>query len=183
MKTKIFSLVAATITLGFTACNSDGDNTTSTDSTTSTTTDVNTNTSTGNYAAQADSFKINSEAGNYLDAHTGKPIKIDVDVTTGERVNAETNEPVRYYVDRRTWWVYGDDSWDTIGSARMEGNELRFRDDNDKWVTYDQKWKTDDDEAKMKSDNSKSKVEKDGDSKIKGDDGKVKNDDDGTKVK
>jgi hypothetical protein len=183
MKTKIFSLVAATITLGFAACNSDGDNTTSTDSTTSTTTDVNTNTSTGNYAAQADSFKINSEAGNYLDAHTGKPIKIDVDVTTGERVNAETNEPVRYYVDRRTWWVYGDDSWDTIGSARMEGNELRFRDDNDKWVTYDQKWKTDDDEAKMKSDNSKSKVEKDGDSKIKGDDGKVKNDDDGTKVK
>jgi hypothetical protein len=183
MKTKIFSLVAATITLGFAACNSDGDNTTSTDSTTSTTTDVNTNTSTGNYAAQADSFKINSEAGNYLDAHTGKPIKIDVDVTTGERVNAETKEPVRYYLDRITWWVYGDDSWDTIGSARMEGNELRFRDDNDKWVTYDQKWKTDDDEAKMKSDNSKSKVEKDGDSKIKGDDGKVKNDDDGTKVK
>jgi hypothetical protein len=107
MKTKIFSLVAATITLGFAACNSDGDNTTSTDSTTSTTTDVNTNTSTGNYAAQADSFKINSEAGNYLDAHTGKPIKIDVDVTTGERVNAETNEPGLYYVDRRTGWVYG----------------------------------------------------------------------------
>ena len=93
MKTKIFSLVAATITLGFAACNSDGDNTTSTDSTT--TTDVSTNTSTGNYAAQADSFKINSEAGNYLDARTGKPIKINVDATTGERVNAETNEPVR----------------------------------------------------------------------------------------
>ena len=183
MKTKIFSLVAATITLGFVACNSDGDNTASTDSTTSSTTDVNTNTSTGNYAAQADSFKINSEAGNYLDARTGKPIKINVDATTGARVNAETNEPVRYYVDRRTWWVYGDDSWDTIGSARMEGNELRFSDDNDKWVTYDQKWKTDDDEAKMKSDNSKSKVEKDGDSKTKADDGKVKSDEDGTKVK
>jgi hypothetical protein len=181
MKTKIFSLVAATITLGFAACNSDGNNTTSTDSTT--TTDVSTNTSTGNYAAQADSFKINSEAGNYLDARTGKPIKINVDATTGERVNAETNEPVRYYVDRRTWWVYGDDSWDAIGSAQMEGNELRFKDDNDKWVTYDQKWKTDDGEAKMKSDDSKTKVEKDGDSKTKADDGKVKSDDDGTKVK
>jgi hypothetical protein len=37
-----------------------------------------TNTFTGNYATQADSFKINSEAGNYVDACTGKPIKINV---------------------------------------------------------------------------------------------------------
>ena len=185
MKTKIFGLVAVSISLGFAACNSDGDNTASTDSTTTTTMDVNTNMSTGNYAAQADSFKINSEAGNYLDARTGNPIKINVDATTGVRVNAETNEPVKYYVDRRTWWVYGDDSWDTIGSAHMEGNELRFRDNNDKWVTFDQKWKIDegDGEAKMKSDDSKTKVEKDGDSKTKTDDGKLKSDEDGTKVK
>ena len=96
MKAKIFSLVAAAITLGFVACNSEGDNTGYTDSTT--TTDVNANTSTGSYAAQSDSFRINSEAGNYLDARTGKPIKINVDTATGARVNAETNEPVRYYV-------------------------------------------------------------------------------------
>ena len=184
MKRKIFSLAAATITLAFVACNSDGDNTGSTDTTTTTTSDVTTNTSTGNYTAQADSFRINSEAGNYIDARTGKPIKINVDATTGARVNAETNEPVRYYVDKRTWWVYGDDSWDTIGLAQMEGDELRFK-DNDKWVTFDQKWKIDegDGEAKMKTDDSKTKVEKDGDSKTKTDDGKVKTDEEGVKVK
>jgi len=184
MKAKIFSLVAATITVVFVACNSEGDNTGYTDSTNTTTSDVTTNTSTGNYTAQADSFRINSDAGNYLDARTGNPIKINVDASTGARVNAETNEPVRYYVDKRTWWVYGDDSWDTIGSAQMEGDELRFK-DNDKWVTFDQKWKIDegDGEAKMKTDDSKTKVEKDGDSKTKTDDGKVKTDEDGAKVK
>ena len=140
MKARIFSLVAATGILGLAACNSDGHNTTSTDSVTTTTSDVSTNSSTGNYAAQADSFKLNSEAGYYLDARTGKPIKINVDANTGARVNAETNEPVRYYVDKRTWWVYGDDSWDTIGSAQMEGQELRFRGDNDNWITYEEIW-------------------------------------------
>ena len=183
MKTRIFSLVATTITLGFAACNSDGESTTSTDTTV--TTDVSTNTSTGNYAAQADSFKTNSEAGYYLDARTGKPIKINVDATTGTRVNAETNEPVRYYVDKRPWWVYGDDSWDTVGSAQMEGNELRFRGDNDKWVTYDEKWKIDegDGEAKLKTEDSKTKIEQDGDTKIKAGDTKVKADEEGVKVK
>ena len=187
MKTKIFSLVAATITLGFVACNNESESTASTDSTTnSTTTESTTSTSTGNYAAQADSFKVNSEAGYYLDARTGKPIRIKVDASTGARINEETNEPVDYYVDKRTWWVYGDDSWDTIGTARMEGSELRYQDDNDKWVTFDQKWKMkqDDDEAKAKSDDSKIKVEKDGDVKAKTDDGtKIKSDEDGTKVK
>lgn len=185
MKSKIFSLAAATIALGFIACNNDGDSTSTTD-TTSTTTDVTTtNNSTGNYAAQADSFRINSEAGNYLDARTGKPIKINVDASTGARVNAETNEPVDYYVDRRTWWVYGDNSWDTIGSAQMQGNELRYRDNNDKWVSFDEKWKVDggDGEAKMKAGDSKMKVETDGDGKVKTDNAKVKTDEDGTKAK
>ena len=183
MKTRIFSLVATTITLGFVACNSEGENTTSSDTTI--TTDVSTSTSTGNYAAQADSFKTNSEAGYYLDARTGKPIKINVDASTGARVNAETNEPVRYYVDKRTWWVYGDDSWDTIGSAQMEGTELRFRGDSDKWVTYDEKWKIDegDGEVESKTEDTKTKVEKDGDTKIKTEDGKVKADEEGVKVK
>ena len=184
MKTRIFSLVAATITLGFAACSSDGNNTSSIDSTS--TTDVSTtNNSTSNYSAQADSFKVNSDAGNYLDARTGKPIKISVDATTGARLNAETNEPVQYYVDKRTWWVYGDDSWDTFGSAQMEGSELRFKADNDKWVSYDEKWKIDegDGEAKLKTGESKTKVEQDGDTKTKTDDGKIKTDEEGIKVK
>jgi uncharacterized lipoprotein NlpE involved in copper resistance len=182
MKSKIFSLVVATITLGFIACNNDGDSTSVTDSTT---TDVTTNNSTSSYAAQSDSFRINSEAGNYLDARTGKPIKINVDASTCARVNAETNEPVDYYVDKRTWWVYGNNSWDTIGSAQMQGNELRYRDDNDKWVSFDEKWKVDegDGEAKMKAGDTKAKVESDGDGQVKTEDDKVKTDEEGIKVK
>ena len=182
MKTKIFSLVAAIFTLAFVAYNSDGDSTTSTDSTT--TTDVTTSRSSCNYAAQADSFRVNSEAGYYLDARTAKPIKINVDASSGARINAETNEPVDYYVDKRTWWVYGDDSWDSIGEAQMEGDQLRFR-DNDKWVTFDEKWKIDegDGEAKLKTEDSKTKIEKDGDTKTKTSDGTIKTDEEGTKVK
>ena len=187
-KTKFFSLLAGAVTFGLVACNNDGDSTTSTtDSATSTSTDVTTSTtSTGTYAAQADSFRINSEAGHYLDAKTGKKIRIKVDPTTGARINEETNEPVRYYVDDRNWWVYGDESWDNIGEARMEGNELRYKGDGDKWVTYDEKWKVDggDGEMKMKSGGSKTKIEKDGDTKIKTSDGtKIKTDEDGTKIK
>lgn len=178
-KTTIFSLLAATLTLAFVACNSDGTSTSSTDSTSSSTTDVTTtNTSTGNYAAQADSFKINSEKGYYLNARTGKPIKIKVDASTGARINEETGEPVGYYVDNRTWWVYSDESWDTVGEAHMQGDELHFKDDGDKWVTYDQKWKIEDN-GKMKT-----KIEKDGDVKQKTDDGvKVKSEGDETKIK
>lgn len=188
MKTRMFGLMAA-LTMGFVACNSNGDSTAAADSTT---TDGTTNetatstTSSGSYAAQADSFRINSEAGNYIDAKTGKPIRIKVDPTTGSRINEETNEPVRYYVDRRTWWVYGDDSWDTVGSAQMEGDKLRFRSDNDKWVSFEEKWKVDggDGEMKNKTEDGKTKIEKDGDLKIKTEDGtKIKADEDGVKVK
>ena len=67
----------------------------------------------------------------------------------------------------------------------MEGNELRYRDDNDKWVTFEEKWKVDegDGEVKMKTDESKAKIEKDGDSKSKTENEKVKTDEEGTKVK
>ena len=186
-KTSIFYALAATVTMGFVACNSDGsssaasENTTTEESSTATT-----NTSTGSYAAQADSYRINSEQGHYLDARTGKAIRIKVDPSTGARVNEETGEPIGYYVDKRTWWVYGDDSWDSIGEARMENDELRYRGDGDKWVTFDEKWKIDegDGEMKHKTDSTKTKIEKDGDIKMKTEDGTtIKSDEDGVKVK
>ena len=168
--------MAAALSIGFVACNNDADDTASTDSTTTENTATTTTTSTGTYAAQAETYKTNSDAGNYLDAKTGKPIRITVDPNTGARTNAETNEPVWYYVDRTNWWVYGPDSWDTIGTARMEGDNLVFRDDNDKWVGYDKKkWKVDDDgDMKMKDGDTKIKIDKDGDTKIKTGDSKTK---------
>ncbi|MCU7550947.1 hypothetical protein OCK74_17635 [Chitinophagaceae bacterium LB-8] len=186
MKQRLLGLFATAFSFGFVACNNSGDNTSA--SVDTTTDDVNTATttatSTGSYAAQADSFRINSEAGAYVDARTGKKIRIKVDPETGARTNMETGEPVDYYVDTRTWWVYGDQGFDTIGTAHMEGKNLRFRDHKNKWVPFDDRWKKDDDgDLKMKTEDVKMKVDKDGDMKIKTDDGKVKITEDGVKEK
>lgn len=187
-KVPFLSLCAAALSLGVVACNSDSDNTTAADSVTTTeNTATTTVTSTGDYAAQADSARINSEAGHYLDARTGKPIRINVDAQTGARTNAETGEPVWRYVDRRTWWVYGGDNWDKVGEARMESDQLEYKGDNDAWVTYDKRWQ--DEDAKMAEDwkkkygDTKVKVSKDGDIKVKDENGDIKYDADDNKVK
>lgn len=198
MKTvKFFSMVAVMAATGFVACNNDSDGTASadslsTDANTSTTTSTETTVSTtGNYTALADSARINSQAGNYLDARTGKPLRISVNPQTGVRTNTETGEPVYRYVDKRTWWVYGGapdaPEWSSVGQARMEGSRIEYKDDNDKWVDYDRLWKAEDtkrgEEWKMKVGDTKIKVEKDGDMKVKTPDGKYKVDEEGSKLK
>lgn len=185
---KFLSLFAAALSLGMVACNSDGDNTAEADSLTTTeSTATTTAVSTGDYAAQADSARINSEAGHYLDARTGKPIRITVDPQTGARTNAETGEPVWRYVDRRNWWVYGGDNWDKVGEARQQGEQIEYKGDNDAWVTYDKRWI--DEDAKMAEDwkkkygETKVKVDKDGDIKVKDESGDIKYDADDNKIK
>ena len=186
MKKLIFSLITF-LSLGFMACNSDSSTSTTTDSTTTTTstTDATTTTSSSDYAAMADEFQRNSDAGKYMDVKSGKPIKISVDKTTGKKINVETNEPVtRYiYVDNNDWWVY-DWEGSRLGRAKMDNNKVMFEDSvNKNWVDYDVKWKNDSDESKMKTDDIKVKTEKDGDIKIKTGDKVIKKDEDGTKVK
>jgi hypothetical protein len=180
MKKQIFSLIAV-LSLGVVACNSDSNTSTTTDSTT---TSATTSTSNGDYAAMADEFQRNSDAGKYRNIKTGEPIKISVDRTTGKKMNVETNEPVtRYvYVDDNDWWVY-DWEGNRLGRAKLENNKMMFEDSSDKWVDYDVKWKNDDDESKMKTDDIKIKTEKDGDMKIKTKDTVIKKDEDGTKGK
>src|SRR5687768_113039 len=188
-KTKFFSLFAATLAVGFVACNNEGDGTASADTALNAdtaNTATTSNTTTNNYSALADTFRTNSEAGNYLDPKTGKALRISVDPQTGVRTNAETGDPVWRYVDKRTWWVYsGDESdmeWDTVGQARMENNRIMYRGDNDSWRTYDQNdtWRTEDETRtktwKTKVGDTKIKVGKDGDIKVKDKDGKVKYD-------
>jgi hypothetical protein len=182
MKKQIFSFIVV-LSAGLFACNSDGDTSATTDTTTTNVTTT-TNASNADYAAMADEFQRNSEAGKYMDAKTGKPIKISVDKTTGKKLNTETNEPItRYiYVDNNDWWVY---DWDgnRLGRAKMENNKMLFEDSStNRWVDYDAKWKAEDDEMKMKTDDIKIKSE-DGESKIKTDDKVIKTDEDGTKVK
>ncbi|GAB4093359.1 hypothetical protein [Flaviaesturariibacter terrae] len=145
---KWLSMVAFVATLS--ACNGNGTNGTNTDTTATTTTTTTTTenaSSSGNYAAMADSFRVNSQAGNYLDPKSGKPIKIRYDATTRRAVNEETNQPVWRYVDRRNWWVYSADSdtWNRVGEARMENNTLQYKSaTDDNWVNYDQRWAQDD---------------------------------------
>jgi hypothetical protein len=189
-KTRIFGLLAGVLTVGMVACNNDGEGSEAANDTMATTTEnttATTTTTTSDYSALADSARINSEAGNYLDPKTGKAIRISVDPKTGARTNAETGEPVWRYVDRRTWWVYGGDNWDTVGTARMDGKKIVYRGDADKWVDYDNRWKTDDEKMaedwKKKYGDTKVKVSKDGDIKVKDENGKIKYDADDKKIK
>jgi hypothetical protein len=195
MKTKLLSLFAATLLCGLVACDSAGDNNNDKDSTNSegsTSNTTNTAESTGSYAALADTFRVNSEAGRYRDVTTGKPIRISVDPSTGRRINAETNEPVtRYvYVMGEDWWLY--DNPDTrLGRVRWDNDKMMY-DDNGNWIDYETKWKDGDTkikvdegdgEIKIKDGDSKTKIEKDGDTKTKTDGKKIKTDEDGTKIK
>lgn len=187
-KTKFLGFCAAVVSLSFVACNNDGDGTADADSTTMTTenTATTTNTSTTDYSAMADTFQMGSSEGRYLDARTGKALKINVDPQSGARINAETGEPVWRYVDSRTWWLYGGDDWDTLGEAKMDNGNIMYKGDDDSWVTYDKRWPDDDKmekDWKKKVGDTKIKVSKDGDIKVKDEDGKVKYDADDNKIK
>lgn len=207
-KTKLFGLAVAALSFGFIACNNDAADTSATDTASTTTTTENTavttNSSNVDYAALADTFTMGNNEGRYLDARSGKPIKINVDRETGRRTNAATGEPVWRYVDNKTWWVYSGDSWDSRGEARMEKGKLMYKGDGDKWMNYDDRWKMDDETMmkewetkegnmkteveggtmKSKDENMKIKTERDGDVKIKTEDGmKIKKDEKGVKVK
>jgi len=145
-KTHVFSLFAATIVMGFAACNNNGNDSASTDTTATTVnTATTTQTSSRNYAAMADSFKMNSDAGNYLEPRTGKPVRITVS-SAGTLVD-DNGTPIRRYVDKRTWWVYDANTGDTVGNARMENGTLKYKGDNDQWLNYDEKWHDDMDSA------------------------------------
>jgi len=193
MKTKFFSLLAATMLFGLVACENSGNKNDKEDNTAvGNTGSENTETSTGDYAAKAGEFERNSEAGKYMDVRTGKPIRLSVDKSSGRIINSENSQPVtRYiYVDNNDWWVY-DWEGNKLGQAKVENDKVLF-DDNGSWVDYDVKWKDDEndtkvkmdeDESKIKTGDTKIKVEKDGDYKIKTGDKKIKKDEDGTKVK
>ena len=188
------------------ACNNDANDTATTDSTA--TTENTTTTSTGagmdagntttatsttNYTAMADSFRVNSEAGNYLNPRTGKPMRLRYDTERHYAVDETTNEPVWRYVDKRNYSVYGTMENDTVGmynsmgTARMQNNRLEYQGEGDTWVTYDKRYKEEDERRtkgwKIKDGDTKIKVSRDGDIKVKDENGKVKYDADDNKIK
>jgi hypothetical protein len=143
MKKNVFSLFGVCLALAFTACNNSSESAATNDSTTNNMSATTTNNSTNNYAARADTVNTNVSAGNYLNPRTGKAYtKLNVDQSTG-RLTDEAGQPVRRYVDKRTWWVYDANNWDTVGSAQWKNDKLWYRGDNGDWVEYDKRWSDD----------------------------------------
>jgi hypothetical protein len=181
-KNKVFSLLATGIALSFAACNNSADNSATNDTTAIDSNSVTTVTSSNNYAARVDSVNMNVSAGNYLNPRTGKAYtKLNVDANTG-KITDESGQPVRRYVDRRNWWVYDTDLWDTVGSAQWKNNQLWYRGDNGDWVEYDKRWTDDNMSMGDTSTSGNTKVDDNG-NKVKDDNLKVKVADDGKKVK
>jgi len=198
MKRKLLSFCgAAALAISFAACNSSDTATTDNKDSANNSTPSNTasdmpttSTSVGSYAALADSVRINSEAGYYLNPKTGKPYK-GLKVDSAGQIWDDAGMPVWRYVDNRNWWVYGDwdnnMTWEQEAEAKMQEDKVMYKGDGDAWVDYDAKWKMKDEEMdkkwKSKDGNIKIKTGKDGDMKIKVGDEKIKIDEDGVKKK
>lgn len=173
----------------FVSCNNSSDATADNNDSTAANSTVATNTSTGNYSAYADEIEKNSSEGYYINPKTAKAYgKLKVNRETGE-ITDENNEPVWRYVDKRTWWVYGVDNdwyWTKLGEAKMDNDQLVFKDDKGNWVPYN-KTSADDETInktwKAKSGDAKIKFDKDGDIKYKDDSTSIKYDADDNNIK
>jgi hypothetical protein len=187
---KIFTLLMALGVAAFMSCNNSSDTTADNADSTGANSTAGNNTSTSNYSAYADEIEKNSSEGNYINPKTGKAYsKLTVNRETGE-ITDENNEPVWRYVDKRTWWVYGVDDdwyWTKLGEAKMNNDELVYKDNNGNWVSYDKAWSKDDETInkswKSKSGDAKIKFDKDGDVKYKDDSTRIKYDADDDKIK
>jgi hypothetical protein len=136
-KFKLFSCIAASCAIGFAACNSGSEGSSATVDSSG-----NSMASTNRYAARADSFRTNTAAGYYLNPRTGKAYKsLTLDTSTGALTD-ETNQPVRRYVDNRSWRVYDAGSGDPIGSSRMDKDVLMYEKQG-QWMPYDKMWADD----------------------------------------
>jgi predicted small lipoprotein YifL len=210
MKRKFLSYcAAAALAVSFTACGNSGttsanadsssNSTTTSSSTAATTTPTTSTTSEGKYAAMADTVERNSQQGYYLNPKTGKAYKtLKVDRSTGV-ITDDAGEPVWRYVDNRNWGVYGGNDWSQIGEAKMQGEKLTYKGDDDKWVDYDNRWMKEDEENIKKwkvSDNGmkqkmttedgdkiKIKTDEEGNTKMKVNGEKVKMDKNGNPIK
>ncbi|HTM93920.1 MAG TPA: hypothetical protein VL095_15975 [Flavisolibacter sp.] len=187
---KIFTLLMALGVTAFISCNDSSDTTADNADSTGATNTAEVNTSASNYSAYADEIEKNSSEGNYVNPKTGKAYgKLTVNRENGE-ITDENNEPVWRYVDKRTWWVYGVDddwNWTKLGEAKMDKDQLVYKDNSGNWVSYDKAWSTNDETInktwKAKSGDAKIKFDKDGDIKYKDDSTKLKYDADDNKIK
>jgi uncharacterized protein (DUF2147 family) len=188
---KIFTLLMAASIAGFVSCNNSSDAAVNNGDSIDASSTADNNVSSGNYSAHADEIEKGSSSGYYINPKTGKAYsKLTVNRETGE-ITDENNEPVWRYVDRRNWWVYGVDNdwyWTKLGEAKMNNDQLLYKDESGNWVSYDKAWSNNNDETinkswKAKSGDAKIKFDKDGDVKYKDDSTRIKYDADDNKIK
>ena len=188
---KMFTLIMAFSSIAFVACNNSSDNSASNGDSTNkdsaataanTGSTATTDTSTTNNTAYADEIEKNSTQGRYVNPKTGKPYKkLSVNRSNGE-ITDENNQPVWRYVDSQNWWVYGLDdndwTWRKMGEAKMDKDQLSYKDDSGNWVSYDKEWRIKDNNLdkswKAKNGDIKIKFGADGDIKVKDENGKTK---------
>jgi hypothetical protein len=163
------------------ACNDGTDSTTTTDSTSTTSTTSETS------AGATGTINIRPDV-SYVDLTSGKQVRLRVDTVTRYVVNAETSQPIYFYIDPSTSDTF-DRSGQVVNNALIRGNDgsytvdesrlkIKTQDDGDMKIKDGEgnKLKIDpnDEKIKMKSaDGSKEMI--DGDKyKSKSDTGKTK---------
>lgn len=109
----------------------------------------------------------------YVDLRTGDHIELKKDPQTDLMVDAETNKPVRIYVDTKTKdTIYGKTGKVINGSVVKRDGEYVY--DEKTNMRHDADYSAESGEYKIKRGDYKKKVEKDGDIKIKDGDTKIK---------
>ena len=125
---------------------------------------------------------------HYVDLNSGKTITVEKDSATGYMINAETKEPVTFYVNTNTHdTIYGK-TGKVVNNAIVKTNsgtytykadgDVKVSDNNGNSVKVEA-----DGDYKVKDGDYKKKVEKDGDIKIKDGDTKIKIEDGEKKIK
>ncbi len=120
----------------------------------------------------------NDREARYLDLNTGESVELKKEESSGVWVNAETGKPVKVYVDRET----NDTIWGSTGKVvngkvyKTDAGEWKIKTDDEEFkaTNGDTKIKAEDGDFKIKDGDYKKKVEKDGDVKIKDGDKTIK---------
>lgn len=141
---------------------------------------------------------------SYIDPNTGAPVDLYYDAENKMTYNAQTNEPVAFYINTNTNdTIYGQGRYVVNGyitrtgngeyqldesKVKKDGDELKMKDGDVKlkidgsemkYKNGDYKYKTDGDETKIKDGDYKKKTDGD-ETKVKDGDSKMKSDSDET---
>lgn len=177
MKNSIYTIAAALLILGVSACNnqkeaSDDQSTEGTDE-------------------MVVVSKPVIKSGKYIDLSTGSEVYIINDTLTGVAIDSISRTPVQFYYDPVTLDTLYANGFvvnnmlinEGDGKYKLDDTKIKIDGDEIKIKTGNSKIKIDGDDMKMKDENGKTKVDDNEEFKSKDENGKVKIDEEGMKVK